>query len=141
MMTLYRAGGLGYTQRFDHTKVADVVDYADDVIYDIEIAQSFCPDPLPIRVRRFKPETSDQTRWKYLEDGVPKSQDTGAFCLASIEKTAREFNQHYINVHALKALEQVGMDSDDITKGVFQMIEVNKHSKPIVRAPLLTWIQ
>ncbi|KAH6626748.1 hypothetical protein B0J18DRAFT_364509 [Chaetomium sp. MPI-SDFR-AT-0129] len=138
MMTLYRAGGLNYTQRFDHTKVTDVVDYVDDVIYDIEIAQNFCPAPLPLRVRRFKPETSDLTRWKYLEDGIPKSQDTGAFCLASIEKTAREFNQHYINVYALKGLQQVGMDSDDLTRGVFEMIEVNKHPNLIVQDPLLT---
>src|SRR5690242_7283962 len=82
-MTIYRAGGLGYTMRFDHTKVMDVFDPSNSAVYDIEITQGLCSSPLRLRVRRFKPEQTDKTHVMYMDGGVPKTQDTGAFCLAN----------------------------------------------------------
>ncbi|KAK4040204.1 hypothetical protein C8A01DRAFT_46441 [Parachaetomium inaequale] len=108
-MVIYRAGGLDYTRRFDHTKVVDVIEYVDDVVYVIEITQGPCPLPLRLRVRQFEPRKTDKTHWSY--NTVSKSQDSGAFCLADVEKTAKEFDQ-YIASNAVEGLAEVVKDRD-----------------------------
>jgi hypothetical protein len=158
-MVIYRAGGLGYTQRFDHTKVVDVLEYADNVIHVIDITQGLCSLPLRLRVRRFKPRATDKTHWSYVDhraskihgtprthrtskthDTVPesqhtvsRSQDSGPFCLADVEKTAREFDQ-YIASNAVEGLAEVvkDRDPDDIVRRVFTMI-ATLCSSPSVR--------
>ncbi|KAL2195125.1 hypothetical protein P885DRAFT_41236 [Corynascus similis CBS 632.67] len=119
-MTIYRAGGLGYTKRFDHTKLVDIVDYGDKPI-EISITQGLCSQPLRLMVRRFKPKETDRTHWSYLDNGILVAQDTGAFCLADIEKTAKEFNI-YVERYALEGLKNVGNESDEIVSDVFRTI-------------------
>ncbi|KAK3297180.1 uncharacterized protein B0H64DRAFT_320431 [Chaetomium fimeti] len=134
-MVVYRAGGLGYTERFDHTKVVDVVDYSDGVIYNIEITQGLCQSPMLLQVRRFRPRQTDKTHWRYhIDDGARahKSQDTGAFCLADIEETAKKFND-YIDSNAVEGLAEAVKGSDDIVKEVFAMIETHCNSLPLAK--------
>jgi len=119
-MTIYRAGGLGYTERFDHTKLVDIVDYKDKPI-DIKITQELCGYPMALQVRRFKPRATDKTTWSYLDGATPRTQDNGAFCLADIEKTARDFNL-YVERYALEGLRNVGNESDEIVREVFATI-------------------
>ncbi|KAL2175171.1 uncharacterized protein P884DRAFT_206842 [Thermothelomyces heterothallicus CBS 202.75] len=119
-MTIYRAGGLGYTTRFDHTKLVNIVDYNDEPI-EIRMSQGLCHHPMSLKVRRFKPRETDKTHWCYLENGVPVAQDTGAFCLADVEKTAKEFSA-YVKHYALEGLRTVGEESDDLVKHVFHTI-------------------
>lgn len=129
-MVVYRAGGLGYTERFDHTKVVNLNfdDYIDTVTYDIEITQGLCQSPMPLQVRRFRPRQTDKTHWTYQVDArTHKSQDTGAFCLVDIEEAARKFNE-YIDRNAANGLAEAVKDSDDMVKEVFAMIE--KHCRP-----------
>lgn len=129
-MVVYRAGGLGYTERFDHTKVVDVVDYSDSAIYDIEITQGLCQSPMRLQVRRFRPRQTDKTHWSYQVARVHKTQDTGAFCLADIEETARKFNE-YIHYNAVKGLEEAAKDSDEMVKKVFAMIVTHCSTPPV----------
>jgi hypothetical protein len=129
-MALYRPGGLGYTQRFDHTKVVDVTDYSDDVFYDIGITQGLCRHPMRLRVRRFNPLKTDVTYRRYMDDGIPKTQDTGAFCLADVEETARGFRQ-YIDRNALEGLERATKSSDGIVREMFKMIASHCRSLPV----------
>ncbi|KAH6850423.1 hypothetical protein B0I37DRAFT_390553 [Chaetomium sp. MPI-CAGE-AT-0009] len=131
-MVVYRAGGLGYTERFDHTKVVDVVDYSDGVVYNIEITQGLCQAPMLLQVRRFHPRQTDKTHWRYrVDDGrAHKSHDTGAFCLADIEETAKKFNE-YIDYNAVEGLAEAVKDSDDLVKEVFSMIERHCSSLPV----------
>ncbi|KAL2162886.1 hypothetical protein VTH06DRAFT_6722 [Thermothelomyces fergusii] len=112
-MTIYRAGGLGYTTRFDHTKLVNILDYNDEPI-EIRISQGLCHHPMRLRVRRFKPRETDKTHWCYLENGVPVAQDTGAFCLADVEQTAAEFGA-YVKFYALEGLRTVGEESDELS--------------------------
>lgn len=120
-MAVYRPGGLDYTKRFDHTKVVDVTDYSDNAIYDIEITQDLCSHPMRLRVRRFNPKDTDVTYRRYMDNGTAKRQDTGAFCLASVEETASGFSQ-YIDCNALEGLERAAKFSDGIVREVFKMI-------------------
>ncbi|AEO63173.1 uncharacterized protein THITE_2108076 [Thermothielavioides terrestris NRRL 8126] len=120
-MEIYRRGGLGLTKRFDHTNVLDVSDHVDDVVYDIEIAQGICPHPLRLRVRRFRPQPTDITYRRYMDDGVPKKQHIPAFCLADVKRTAREFSE-YIDRYALTGLSEAARDSDDLIRETFLML-------------------
>jgi hypothetical protein len=129
-MVVYRAGGLGYTERFDHTKVVDVVDYSDSAIYDIEITQGLCQSPILLQVRRFRPRRTDKTHWSYQVARVHKTQDTGAFCLADIGETAQKFKE-YIHYNAVKGLAEAVKDSDEMVKEVFAMIESHCSSFPV----------
>lgn len=119
-MTIYRAGGLGYTNRFDHTKLVNILDYNDEPI-EIRISQGLCHHPMRLKVRRFKPRETDKTHWCYLENGVTVTQDTGAFCLADVEQTATEFSA-YVKRYAFEGLRTVGEESDDLVKHVFNAI-------------------
>ncbi|KAJ4302046.1 hypothetical protein N0V88_002182 [Collariella sp. IMI 366227] len=124
-MVANRPGGLGYTRRFDHTKVVNITDFVDNTVFDIEMTQGLCRLPVRLRVRRFKPADTDISHRWYLENGIPKRQELGAFCLADVEKTAREFNE-YISHNALDGLGEAVRGSDDIVKDTLSMIDVIK---------------
>jgi hypothetical protein len=127
-MAVYRSGGLGLTKRFSHTKVVDIP--GDNRIYNIEVEHLFCRRVLRLQVRRFKPEEGDKTDWTYMEGGKSKTQPTGEFCLADVEKTARDFNRH-INDHYIDGLEQAVERSDDIVKNVFAAIASHCRSETV----------
>ncbi|EAQ86127.1 hypothetical protein CHGG_07380 [Chaetomium globosum CBS 148.51] len=132
-MVVYRAGGLGYTKRFDHTKIVDVDGYSDGITYDIEITQGLCQTPILLKVRRFRPNQTDKTHWSYRVDDTTcahRSQDTGAFCLVNIKETAKKFND-YIACNAADGLAEAVKDSDDMVKEVFAMIEKQCRSLPV----------
>jgi hypothetical protein len=129
-MAVYRPGGLDYTQRFDHTKVVDVLDYSDDVFYDIGITQGLCRHPMRLRVRRFNPKKTDVTYRRYMDGDTHKTHDTGAFCLANAEETARAFSR-YIDCNALEGLERATKSSDGIVREVFKMTASHCCSLPV----------
>ncbi|KAK3326209.1 hypothetical protein B0H66DRAFT_470424 [Apodospora peruviana] len=121
-MIIYRGGGLNITKRFSHNQVVDVGEYADNNIVAIEMAQGLCQTPVRLQVRRFVPRQDDVLKRRYIgEDGVVKEQDLEPFCLADIEKTAKEFKR-YINDNALDGLAEAVKDSDDMVKMTFHMI-------------------
>ncbi|KAL2134561.1 hypothetical protein VTI74DRAFT_11455 [Chaetomium olivicolor] len=128
-MVANRPGGLGYTKRFDHTKVVNVTDYVDNLIYDIEMTQGLCRPPVRLRVRRFKPNDTDVSHRWYLDSGTLKKQDLGAFCLVDVERTARDFNE-YIARNALEGLSEAVKGSDDIVKDTLAMIVRHCSSLP-----------
>lgn len=129
-MAVYRPGGLDLTKRFDHTKVMDIADYSDNLTYEINITQGLCRWPIPLRVRRFKPRKTDVTYRRFMDGGAPRFHDTGAFCLADVEKTARQFGE-YIECNAFEGLEEAVHGSDDIVKDVFAMIATHYNSLPV----------
>ncbi|KAK3906363.1 hypothetical protein C8A05DRAFT_40787 [Staphylotrichum tortipilum] len=120
-MSIYRPGGLGLTREFTYTMVVDVPGSRDNLIYNIEMTQGLCRDPVRLCVRRFQPKDTDISYRRYMDDGRPKKQDAGAFCLADVERTAKEFNA-YLERNALEGLEEAVKGSDDIVKDVFVMI-------------------
>lgn len=117
----YRSGGLALTERFSHTEIADVLDYADSAIYHVEVAQGLSRNPVGLKVRRFKPTTGDVLNRKYVDNGVPKEQPIEPFCLVDVEMAAREF-EDYLDCNALEGLTEAVRHSDDIVKQVFAMI-------------------
>jgi len=118
---IFRPGGLGLTQRFDHTRVMNVTDYCDNIIYTIQITQGLCPQPLTLRVRGFKPRSTDVTHLRYLDGGIVTTQNLGAFCLADVDRTAREFDE-YIERNAFHGLETAVRESDGVVRDVLGMI-------------------
>ena len=129
-MAVYRPGGLDYTQRFDHTKVVDITDYSDDAFYDIEITQGLCRHPMRLHVRRFNPKRTDVTYRRYMDGDTHKTQDTGAFCLANVEETAKGFSR-YIDYNALEGLERATKSSDGIVQAMFKMVASHCRSLPV----------
>lgn len=120
-MVLHRAGGLNYTKRFTHAQVVDTGDYADSTILVVEMTQGLCRMPVNLRVRRFHPRKGDVINRRYIENGVSKEQELQPYCLADVEKTAKEFAK-YIDDNALDGLEEAVKNSDDIVKQTFCMI-------------------
>ncbi|KAL2261678.1 hypothetical protein VTK26DRAFT_3640 [Humicola hyalothermophila] len=120
-ITTYRAGGLCLTERFSHTKIADIVDCADHAIYDVEVAQGLCRNPVRLRVRRFRPRTTDVLNRKYVDNGLPKEQLIEPFCLADTEMAAKDF-ENYVDRNAIEGLTEAVKHSDDIVQQVFGMI-------------------
>ncbi|KAM7184749.1 hypothetical protein V8F20_012082 [Naviculisporaceae sp. PSN 640] len=121
-MVLHRSGGLNYTKRFTHAQVIDIGDYCDNTISMIEMTQGLCKMPVTLRVRRFKPRDGDEiNRWWHDESGALREQSLQPFCLADVEKTAKQFKK-YIDENALDGLEEAARYSDDIVKGTFRMI-------------------
>ncbi|KAL2268902.1 hypothetical protein VTJ83DRAFT_3748 [Remersonia thermophila] len=127
-MTLYRPGGLGLTGRFDHTQIADIPGCS-DAVFVIDIAQGLCSHPLRVKVRRFTPWETDVTCRRYVHGGVARSQDVGAFCLADIETTAKEFGE-YVERYAFSGLVEAFRGSDSIVQDVFSMIAKHYSSLP-----------
>ncbi len=137
-MATYRWGGLELTQRFTHTKVVDVTEYADNIICDVEIAQGLCHDPLRIQVRRFEERDTDVLNRKYIRDGIPKVQRLEPFCLADAKKAATEL-EGYIHRNALEGLTQAVKDSDDIVKQMFAMIARQCDVSPVRHLKNYAW--
>ena len=131
-MAIYRPGGLGLTREFTHTMVVDISNFTDNLVYNIEMTQGLCRDPVRLRVRRFQPKNTDVSVRRYMDGGRPKTQDVGAFCLADVEKTAKEFNE-YLERNALEGLEEAVKGSDDIVKDVFAMIASHYQSLSVGR--------
>ncbi|KAK4100174.1 hypothetical protein N658DRAFT_428222, partial [Parathielavia hyrcaniae] len=133
-MVVYRPGGLGLTKRFSHTKVADVP--GTSAIYDIEVEQGLCRRPLRLQVRYFQPQETDRMDWMYMDNGKHMTKQTGSFCLADVEKTARYFNR-YLDENCLDGLEQAAEGSDETVGDVFMMIAryCRPRSQGIVKIP------
>jgi hypothetical protein len=129
-MTVFRAGGLGLTQRFDHTKVADVTEYPDSTIYEILMDQGLCKSPVRLRVRRFLERDGDISNRQYMDNGVLKTQEIKAFCLVDAEKTAKTFKE-YIYHNALDGLAEAVKDSDGMIRQTFAMIAKHCSSLPV----------
>ncbi|KAL1837019.1 hypothetical protein VTJ49DRAFT_4388 [Mycothermus thermophilus] len=100
-----------------------------DAIFVINIAQGLCHHPLRTKVRRFTPWETDVTHRRYVDSGIPKSQDTGAFCLADVETTAKEFSD-YVERYAFSGLTEAFEGSDSIVRDVFSMIARHYYSLP-----------
>jgi hypothetical protein len=129
-MAVYRSGGLGLTKRFSHTQVVDIPGH--NHIYSIEVEHQFCRRSLRLQVRRFTPEATDKTDWTYMDGKQPKTQPIDAFCLADVEKAARDFNTH-INDNYIDGLEQAVEESDDIVKDIFAAIASHCRSETVGR--------
>lgn len=117
----YRPGGLGLTKRFTHTKVVDVTEYTDNIIYEIQMMQGLCREPVRLQVRRFRAKDTDILDRKYVDNGIPRVQRIEPFCLADVKQTAREFEE-YIWRNAIEGLTEAVKDSDGIVREVFAMV-------------------
>lgn len=131
-MSIYRPGGLGLTRDFTHSMVVDISNFSDNLVYNIEMTQGLCRDPVRLRVRRFQPKDTDVSVRRYMDGGRAKTQDAGAFCLADVERTAKEFGE-YLERNALEGLEEAVKGSDDIVRDVFAMIAVHYRSLSVRR--------
>jgi hypothetical protein len=129
-MALYRPGGLNLTNQFDHTRVMDLAGSGDNIVYDIEMTQGLCRQPVRLRLRRFTPRETDIVHRRYIDGGRPRRQDAGAFCLDDVEETAREFSD-YIDRNAFEGLTEAVKNSDPIVKDVFEMIAKRCASFPV----------
>ena len=129
-MAVYRPGGLNLTRQFDHNTVVDIASDADGAIYGIEMEQGLCRQPFRFRVRRFRPKETDIVHRRYMDGGRPIRQNAGAFCLADVEETAKDFKE-YINSNALAGLTEAAKDSDPIVRDVFGMIVKHCDSLPV----------
>ncbi len=129
-MAVYRPGGLNLTRQFDHNTVVDIASEADGASYGIEMEQGLCRQPFQFRVRRFRPRETDIVHRRYMDGGLHVKQDAGAFCLADVEATARDF-KNYIDRNALGGLTETAKDSDPIVRDVFGMIVKHCESLPV----------
>ncbi|KAK3685373.1 hypothetical protein B0T22DRAFT_215678 [Podospora appendiculata] len=135
-ITTFRAGELNLTTRFTHRQVKNVGDFADSRIHIIEMTQGLCKTPVILRVRRFRQAPGDVLHRKYIDRfGKSREHQLAPFCLADIEKTAKEFKQ-YIEENALSGLAEAAKDSDEIVRGTFSMIA--RQCCPVVDEALQT---
>lgn len=86
------------------------------------MTQGLCKMPVTLRVRRFNPRDGDEINRLWRDrTGTLKEQLLQPFCLADVEKTAKQFKK-YIEENALDGLEEAAKGSDDIVRETFRMI-------------------
>ncbi|KAI1746045.1 hypothetical protein F4680DRAFT_442314 [Xylaria scruposa] len=124
-VVLFRVGGLGFTQRWAGVCAENIPpsDWVDERVVTIGmgVTKLFC-DPIPLKVRRFKPNGMDiQHRyWKYKETEPPLVVTIPAYALADIDATAEEY-RCYVKRNAEEAIRRFTQDTtvNDIVRRTF----------------------
>lgn len=105
-ISLYRTNNLGFTKRFDNTRVTNVPTVGP--IIKIEMDETLSDTMITLKLRRFVPIAGDRLGRTYADsNGVLKEVYKLPYCLADTERTADEFRE-YIKVHVLDGLLFVG---------------------------------
>ncbi|KAI0196787.1 hypothetical protein EV127DRAFT_476842 [Xylaria flabelliformis] len=124
-VVLFRVGGLGFTQRWAGVCAENIPpsDWVDERVVTIGmgVTKLFC-DPIPLKVRRFKPNGMDiQHRyWKYKETEPPLVVTIPAYALADIDATSEEY-RCYVKRNAEEAIRRFTRDTtvNDIVRRTF----------------------
>ncbi|KAJ2965566.1 hypothetical protein NUW58_g10864 [Xylaria curta] len=123
----FRVGCLGFTQRWAGVCVEDIPsnDWADErvVTIGLGVTKLLC-EPIPVRVRRFKPNSTDiQHRyWKYEEAQPSLVITLPAYALADVNATSEEYRR-YVKRNAEEAVRRFISDTtvDDIVRRTFSI--------------------
>lgn len=113
-VVLFRIGGLGFTKRWAGVCVENIPssDWADERVLTIGvcITKLHC-DPLPLKVRKFKPNSTDiQYRyWKSRETEPPTLITIPAYALADVDATSEEYRR-YVKENAEEAVRRFVRD-------------------------------
>ncbi|KAH8879556.1 hypothetical protein GQ53DRAFT_834024 [Thozetella sp. PMI_491] len=128
---MHRSGGLGITNRFKHTELVDLFDYADPHVRTLEISQGICKNPIRVIVRRFKASGDDNLSRVVAVDMMnrPIAYPLAPFCLSDVELTASDFKK-YLNDNALEGLVDSTERSEDFIKATYRMIVQHYLSLP-----------
>ncbi|KAI0451766.1 hypothetical protein F5B21DRAFT_506957 [Xylaria acuta] len=126
-VVLFRVGGLGFTQRWAGVCVENIpsADWVDERVVTIGmgVTKLFC-DPMPLKVRRFKPNGMDiQHRyWKYKETEPPLVVTIPAYALADVDATSEEYRR-YVKQNAEEAIRRFVRDTtvNDIVRRTFSV--------------------
>ncbi|KAI0418400.1 hypothetical protein F5X98DRAFT_118301 [Xylaria grammica] len=113
-VVLFRVGGLGFTKRWSGVSVENIqsCDWVDERVVTIGICiTTLLCDPLPLKVRRFKPNSTDvQHRcWKRKETEPPVLITLPAYALADVDVTSYEY-QWFVGQHAEEAIRRFTRD-------------------------------
>ncbi|GAP92780.1 putative tetratricopeptide repeat domain-containing protein [Rosellinia necatrix] len=114
-VALFRVGGLGFTKRWTGVCVENIPssDWVDDRILTIGVCVSklLC-DPIPLRVRRFKPNSTDvQYRyWKCKETDPAIRITIPPYALADVDATSEGYRR-FVKENAEEAIRRFVGDS------------------------------
>lgn len=122
-MVIYRAGNLGLTQRFDHTKMVDLPAVNSHEVFTIQITQGLCAAPMELKVHYFSPAKHDKLDREFVVDGVRRVQKLPPVCLRDVKETSRVF-LNYVRANAFKAVQDVvdHKATDDIIRDTFAAV-------------------
>ncbi|KAI1312906.1 hypothetical protein F5Y03DRAFT_390608 [Xylaria venustula] len=114
-VVLFRVGGLGFTKRWTGVSVENIhhCDWVDERVVTIgmRITALHC-DPLPLKVRRFRPNSTDvQHRyWKHKETEPPILVAVPAYALADVDAASQEY-RWFVGQHAEEAVRRFTRDT------------------------------
>ncbi|KAI1110587.1 hypothetical protein F5Y14DRAFT_465571 [Nemania sp. NC0429] len=115
-VALFRMGGLGLTKRWVGVCVENIPasDWANErvITIDVRITTLLC-DPISLRVRRFKPNSTDvQHRYvKYKETEPPIRVTVPTYALADVDSTSEEY-RYYVRQNAEEAIRRFARDEN-----------------------------
>ncbi|TGJ76597.1 hypothetical protein E0Z10_g10861 [Xylaria hypoxylon] len=124
---LFRVGGLGFTKRWTGVSVENIesCDWVDERVVTIGICiTTLLCDPLPLKVRRFKPNGTDiQHRcWNSKETEPPILVTVPAYALADVDITSQEY-RWFVGQNAEEAIRRFVSDTtvDDYVRWTFSV--------------------
>lgn len=119
-ITLFRACGLGYTDRWDGAQVMDVPGTGAELTINID--QGLSDQPLSFKVHRFVPRRGDTLKRSYTGlDGERGEIAMTPYALADAHATKLEYIE-YINKHAVETMKKVVLGEDEIARVVYGTI-------------------
>ncbi|KAI1420915.1 hypothetical protein F5Y12DRAFT_83895 [Xylaria sp. FL1777] len=113
-VVLFRVGGLGFTKRWTGVSVENIqyCDWVDERVVTIGmcITTLLC-DSLPLKVRRFKPNSTDiqHRHWKNAETEPPILVTVPAYALADVDAASQEY-RWFVGQNAEEAIRRFTRD-------------------------------
>ncbi|KAI3325264.1 hypothetical protein HD806DRAFT_553350 [Xylariaceae sp. AK1471] len=115
-VVLFRVGGLGFTQRWAGVCVENIEsgDWADErvITIGVGITKLLC-DPMELKVRRFKPNSTDiqHRHWKDQETETQFVITMPAYALADVNDTSEAYRR-YVGENAEEAIRRLTRDTE-----------------------------
>ncbi|KAI1368122.1 hypothetical protein F5Y08DRAFT_326160 [Xylaria arbuscula] len=112
---LFRVGGLEFTKRWTGMSVENIqpCDWADERVVTIHIGiTTLLCDALPLKVRRFKPNSTDiqHRRWQPNEAEPPVWIHVPAYALADVDAASQDYRR-FIALNAEEAIRRFTQDT------------------------------